>query len=86
MRRYLVVALQAASGRGRTALVRYVDAADARYLRGWLAGARAVRDVAGTATGAPVAAALRVLDPGRGTVVYPAVSGENSRSDRSIGT
>ena len=86
VRRYLIVALQAECGRGRTALVRYVDAADARYLRGWLAGARAVRDVAGTNTGAPVAAALRVLDPGRGTVVYPAVSRGNRRSDGSVGT
>jgi hypothetical protein len=72
VRRYLVVALGTAPGRRRTAVVRYRDAADARYLRGWLAGARAVRDVAGTVSPAPVAAALRGLDPARGTVVYPA--------------
>jgi hypothetical protein len=85
VRRYLVVALRAECGRSRTALIRYADAADARYLRGWLAGARAVRDVAGNATRAPVAAALRVLDPSRGTVVYPAVNDGNRRSDRSVG-
>jgi hypothetical protein len=72
IRRYLVVAFGGAGGRPRTALVRYRDAGDARYLRGWLAGARAVRDVAEPASAAPVAAALRVLDPARGTVVYPA--------------
>ncbi len=98
VRRYLAVALRTGPRRRRTALVGYDGPADARYLRGWIAGARAVRDASGAqavrdASGAqavrdasgdggvdahggpgtePVLAALRWLDPARGTVVFPA--------------
>lgn len=78
VRQYLVVALRTAEGRHRTALVGYDDAADADYLRGWLAGARAVRagserdDGVAAAGSDPVVSALRWLDAARGTVVFPA--------------
>jgi hypothetical protein len=71
IRRYLVAALGRNAEVRRTALLRYRDDADARYLRGWLAGARAVRDVGAPASGPSVTAALRVLAPERGTVVFP---------------
>lgn len=78
VRRYLVVALRTGEDRRRTALVGYDDPVDAVYLRGWLAGARAVRAVTGGAADAdltgrnPVVAALRWLDAARGTIIYPA--------------
>jgi len=75
VRTYLVFGLD---GRpfGRTegpvvALVGYDGAADAAYLRGWLAGGRAVRGVCGPEDGA-IVKALRWLDPDRGTVVWMA--------------
>lgn len=71
VRRYLVFALWRADDRHRTALVGHADDADATYLRGWLAGARAVRAVTGTGDDA-VVRALRWLDPDRGAVVFPA--------------
>ena len=73
VRRYLVVGLRA-GGHRRTALVGYDADGDAAYLRGWLAGARAVRAVVGAEKGA-VARALRWLDPARGAVVYPVAAG-----------
>lgn len=71
VRRYLVFALRDGGAGPRTALVGYDDARDAAYLRGWLAGARAVRAVTAPSPDA-VVAALRWLDPDRGTVVFPA--------------
>lgn len=71
VRRYLVFGLHEERGRYRaptTALVGYESEADAAYLRGWLAGARAVRDSGGRDDG--VVRALRWLDPDRGVVVY----------------
>jgi hypothetical protein len=75
VRTYLVWGLD---GRplGRTdgptiALVGHDGAADATYLRGWRAGARAVRSVCGPGRGAMVRA-LRWLDPDRGTIVWMA--------------
>ncbi|CAI48212.1 uncharacterized protein NP_0242A [Natronomonas pharaonis DSM 2160] len=56
------------------ALVGYDGERDAAYLRGWLAGGRAVRGVAGP-DGASIVAALRWLDPDRGTVVWLPGSG-----------
>ena len=53
------------------ALVGYDGEADAAYLRGWLAGGRAVRGVCGPEEGA-VVKALRWLDADRGTVVWMA--------------
>lgn len=73
VRTYLVFGLE---GRhvGRTdgpavALVGYDGPEDAAYLRGWLAGARAVRGVCGPHPGA-IVEALRWLDPERGTVLW----------------
>ena len=77
VRRYLVYALRRAGGRRRAALVVHEDEADAAYLRGWLAGARAVRAVVGAEEGT-VARALRWLDPARGAVVYPVVAGRGA--------
>lgn len=51
------------------ALIGYTDEADAAYLRGWLAGGRAVRSVCGPEEGA-IVRALRWLDPERGAVVW----------------
>jgi hypothetical protein len=68
--RYLVFALRRAGGRRRGALVAHDDGADAAYLRGWLAGARIVRDLAAPDSEA-VVRALRWLDPARGAVVFP---------------
>ncbi len=73
VRTYLVFALEGYRvGRGdrsAIALVGYDGEADAAYLHGWLAGARAVRGVCGPDDGA-IVRALRWLDPGRGTVVW----------------
>lgn len=55
--------------RATAALVGYDDPADAAYLRGWLAGARAVRDVTSEGDDA-VVRALRWLDPARGTLLW----------------
>ena len=73
VRTYLVFGLE---GRhvGRTdgpavALVGYDGSADAAYLRGWMAGGRAVRGACGPDDGA-IVRALRWLDPDRGTVVW----------------
>jgi hypothetical protein len=52
------------------ALVGYDGERDAAYLRGWLAGARAVRTVHDLEAGA-VVRALRWLDPERGMVIFP---------------
>ena len=78
VRTYLVFGLD---GRpfGRTeapavALVGYDGGADAAYLRGWLAGGRAVRGICGPEEGA-ILKALRWLDPKRGTVVWLAGNG-----------
>jgi hypothetical protein len=63
------------------ALVGYDGERDAAYLRGWLAGARAVRGVCGPEEGA-IVRALRWLDPARGTVVWTAVgAGDRSTVD-----
>ena len=70
VRRYLVFALRRAGGRRRGALVAHEDETDAAYLRGWLAGARIVRDLAAPDSEA-VVRALRWLDPARGAVVFP---------------
>ena len=59
------------AGAPAVALVGYDGERDAVYLRGWLAGARAVRGVRGPDEGA-VVRALRWLDPARGTVVWTA--------------
>lgn len=70
VRTYLVLALGSPGRDGpRAALVGYEDETDAAYLRGWLAGARAVRDVHDLDDGA-VVRALRWLDADRGTLVY----------------
>ena len=73
VRTYLVFGLEGhaiGSGDGpAVALVGYDGDADASHLRGWLAGARAVRGVSGPDDGA-IVRALRWLDPGRGTVVW----------------
>lgn len=71
VRRYLVVTLRTErNSQGATvALVGYTDDADAAYLRGWLAGARSVRDVT-EADDDGIVRALRWLDPKRGTVVF----------------
>ena len=58
------------------AIVRHDDATDAAYLRGWLAGARAVRETNDVGDEA-VVRALRWLDPSRGVVVW--FDGECSR-------
>jgi len=72
VRTYLVFALDGrpAGGYGpAVALVGYDGPGDAAYLRGWLAGARAVRGVCGPHPGA-IVEALRWLDPERGTVLW----------------
>ena len=73
VRTYLVFGLEGhAVGRAADptiALVGYDGDRDAAYLRGWLAGARAVRGVCGPEDGA-IVRALRWLDPERGTVVW----------------
>ena len=70
VRTYLVFALSAPDGeRPLGALVGHDGPRDAAYLRGWLAGARAVRSVGGADDGV-VLRALRWLDPDRGTVVF----------------
>lgn len=71
VRTYLVWSLRTPDRDHSTAaLVGHDGDADAEYLRGWLAGARSVRDVRVLDDGA-VLAGLRWLDPDRGTVVYP---------------
>ena len=85
VRTYLVFGLDGYSA-GRTggpaiALVGYDGADDAAYLRGWLAGGRAVRGVCGPDDGA-IVRALRWLDPGRGTIVWM-TGGANDRSKTS---
>jgi hypothetical protein len=73
---------------GRTeptvAVVGYEGASDAAYLRGWLAGARAVRGVCGPAEAA-IIRALRWLDPDRGTVVWTAGGGGDCAGGRTDG-
>ncbi len=73
VRTYLVFGLDGYNvgreGGPAVALVGYDGESDAAYLRGWLAGARAVRGVCGPDDGA-IVRALRWLDPGRGTVVW----------------
>lgn len=69
VRTYLVVPIERDNGRPTGALVGYDGRQDAAYLRGWLAGARAVRDTSGL-DGPAVARALRWLDADRGTVVW----------------
>lgn len=75
VRTYLVFAIGVdgeaadACGRPTGALVAHDGESDATYLRGWLAGARAVRDVADLGTDA-VVRALRWLDPDRGAIVW----------------
>ncbi len=73
VRTYLVFGLDGyAPGRAEApsiALVGYEGEPDAAYLRGWLAGARAVRGVCGPEPGA-IVRALRWLEPERGTVVW----------------
>jgi hypothetical protein len=71
VRTYLVVALRVDGGGPLTTLVGYEGARDAAYLRGWLAGARSVRDTTGAGADS-VLRALRWLDPDRGTLVYVA--------------
>ncbi len=77
VRTYLVFGLDGRSfGRsdGRAiALVGYEGESDAAYLRGWVAGGRAVRGVCGPEDGA-ILKALRWLDPERGTVIWLAGS------------
>ena len=73
VRTYLVFGLDSRSV-GRTegpaiALVGYEGEADAAYLRGWLAGGRAVRGICGPEEGA-ILKALRWLNPERGAVVW----------------
>jgi hypothetical protein len=68
VRTYLVFPIDV-DGRPTGALVGYDGQRDASYLRGWLAGARSVRDTSGL-DGAAVARALRWLDADRGTVVW----------------
>ncbi|WP_181692756.1 DUF6735 family protein [Natronomonas sp. LN261] len=73
VRTYLVFALDSRRfGRAdgpAVALVGYDGGRDAAYLRGWLAGGRAVRGVCGPGDGV-VIKALRWLDPARGTIVW----------------
>ena len=70
VRTYLVLALRSPDReRPTAALVAYEGARDAAHLRGWLAGARSVRDVHALPDGA-VVRALRWLDADRGTLVY----------------
>ncbi len=83
VRTYLVFGLGGRSfGRGDgpvVALVGYDGEADAAYLRGWLAGGRAVRGVCGPDDGA-ILKALRWLDPDRGTVVWLAGGADRSEA------
>ena len=72
VRTYVVFGLDSRFGRTdgpAIAAIGYSDGSDATYLRGWLAGARAVRGVCGPESGA-IVQALRWLDPARGTVVW----------------
>lgn len=62
--------------RATAALVGYDDETDAAYLRGWLAGARGVRDATGSDDDA-VVRALRWLDPARGTLLWLAEEGQD---------
>lgn len=71
VRTYLVFGVETPDGGETTALVGYDGDEDAAYLRGWLAGGRAVRDV-GRLDAGTIVRALRWLAPERGTVVYPA--------------
>ena len=85
VRTYLVLGLDGYSvgraGGPAVALVGYDGGDDAAYLRGWLAGARAVRGVCGPDDGA-IVRALRWLDPERGTIVWM-TGGANDRSETS---
>lgn len=72
VRPYLVVAVRAPGDDERRvvgALVGYEGERDASYLRGWIAGARAVRDT-GAVDDDAVISALRWLDPERGTLLW----------------
>jgi hypothetical protein len=71
VRTYLAFALRWGTDDPLGALVGYEDVVDASYLRGWLAGARAVRNSSAENGGGndSVVRALRWLDPDRGTVV-----------------
>jgi hypothetical protein len=66
------------------ALVGHDGDADATYLRGWRAGARAVRSACGPERGAMLRA-LRWLDPERGTVVWMAGSERSENHDVTSG-
>lgn len=83
VRRYLVFALPGADGgpthRPAGVLVGYDDETDASYLRGWLAGARSVRNVTGLTDDA-IVRALRWLDPDRGTVVWVSGRADDKRA------
>ncbi len=86
VRTYLVFGLDGyALGRAEDpaiALVGYDGESDAAYLRGWLAGARAVRGICGPESGA-IVRALRWLDPERGTVVW--MTGNEGRGEAETG-
>lgn len=104
VRAYLAVALRGGetdgpdedaggSSRATAALVGYDDPADAAYVRGWIAGARTVRDDT-DGGGDVVIRALRSLDPARGTLLWLADSErggggvyheEQRDRDRSLG-
>lgn len=81
VRTYLVFGLDGYRPDGESsptlALVGYDGETDAAYLRGWLAGARAVRGVCGPDDGA-IVRALRWLDPERGTVLWLAETADRS--------
>ncbi len=66
------------------ALVGYDGESDAAYLRGWFAGAKAVRGVCGPEDGA-IVRALRWLDPKRGTVVWLAGCERSERPENPNG-
>lgn len=86
VRPYVVFGLDSRVGRTdepTIAAVGYSDESDAAYLRGWLAGARAVRGVCGPEDGA-IVQALRWLDPARGTVVWMS-GGGTKKEDTETG-
>jgi hypothetical protein len=72
------------TGGPTVALVGYDGESDATYLRGWRAGARAVRCVCGPERGA-LLRALRWLEPERGTVVWIAGSERSEDPDVASG-
>jgi hypothetical protein len=81
VRTYLVFRVGTRDGRPTGALVGYDGRRDAAYLRGWLAGARAVRDTSGLDETA-VSRALRWLDADRGTVVWLGEETSPTRAER----